>query len=54
MGAIWLSNGETVLKMTLINFGKRPRWNLYSARTAKDGRAAAAFHSRAQLRRYAS
>ena len=31
VGAIWLSKGKTVLKMTLINFGKRPRWNLYSA-----------------------
>lgn len=26
-----VEQGKTVLKMTLINFGERPRWNLYSA-----------------------
>ena len=30
-GSHMVEQGKTVLKMTLINFGKRPRWNLYSA-----------------------
>lgn len=37
LGNHMVEQGETVLKMTLINFGKRPRWNLYSAYS--EGRA---------------
>lgn len=30
-----VEQSKTVLKMTIINFGKRPRWNLYSAYIGK-------------------
>lgn len=30
-----VEQSKTVLKMTIINFGTRPRWNLYSAYIGK-------------------
>lgn len=37
-----VEQSKTVLKMTIINFGKRPRWNLYSAYIGKRRLAVAA------------